>query len=52
MRCIHVTTELDISYKRNKARCDKKQVPKIAYNVYKKYYEKPNESEGFTLVSI
>jgi bifunctional polynucleotide phosphatase/kinase len=52
VRCIHVTTELDISYKRNKARCDKKQVPKIAYNVYKKYYEKPNESEGFTLVSI
>ena len=50
--CIHVSTSLDISYKRNKERADEKNVPKIAYSVYSKYYEEPNESEGFTLYTI
>jgi bifunctional polynucleotide phosphatase/kinase len=52
VKCIHVTTSLDISYKRNKSRCDEKQVPKIAYSVYKKYYEEPTEEEGFNLLVI
>lgn len=52
IKCIHLTTSLDISYKRNKLRMDEKQVPKIAYSVYKKYYEEPTEEEGFTLYSI
>lgn len=52
IKCIHVTTSLDISYKRNKMRSDREQVPKIAYSVYKKYYEEPTESEGFTLCSV
>ena len=52
VKCIHVTTSLDISYKRNKSRCDEKQVPKIAYSVYKKYYEEPTEEEGFTLYRV
>jgi len=52
VKCIHVTTSLDISYKRNKSRDDEKQVPKIAYSVYKKYYEEPSETEDFTLFSI
>jgi len=52
VRCIHLTTPLDISYKRNKGREDKKQVPKIAYSVYKKHYEEPKEEEGFTLQTI
>ena len=52
VKCIHVSTSLDISYKRNKSRCDEKQVPKIAYSVYKKYYEEPTEEEGFTLYKI
>ena len=52
VKCIHITTSLDISYKRNKSRCDEKQVPKIAYSVYKKYYEEPIEEEGFTLLVI
>lgn len=50
--CIHLTTSLDISYKRNKLREDSKQVPKIAYSVYNKYYEEPNENEGFILYKI
>ena len=52
IKCIHVNTSLDISYKRNKSRCDDKQVPKIAYSVYKKYYEEPTEEEGFKLYNV
>ena len=52
IKCIHLTTTLDISYKRNKLRNDKEQVPKIAYSVYTKYYQEPTEQEGFTLYKI
>ena len=52
IKCVHVLTSLDISYKRNKIRDDEKQVPKIAYSVYTKYYEEPNEIEGFTLHTV
>jgi bifunctional polynucleotide phosphatase/kinase len=52
VKCIHVSTSLDISYKRNKCREDKKQVPRIAYNVYKKHFEIPDESEGFILLNL
>jgi bifunctional polynucleotide phosphatase/kinase len=50
VKCVHVTTSQDISYKRNLLR--EKKVPKIAYSVYKKYYEPPNEEEGFILINI
>ena len=52
VRCIHVSTPLDTSYKRNMVRDDKKKVPKIAYSVYKKHYEEPSEKEGFHLQTI
>lgn len=52
VKCIHVSTSLEISYKRNKTRCDEKHVPKIAYSVYKKHYEEPNEEEGFKLFVV
>jgi bifunctional polynucleotide phosphatase/kinase len=52
VKCIHVNTSLDISYKRNKLRADDKQVPKIAYSVYKKYYEEPIIEEGFSLYTV
>ena len=52
VKCIHVTTTLDIAYKQNKSRSAEKQVPKIAYSVYKKYYEEPTEEEGFTLYTV
>ena len=52
IRCIHLTTSMEESYKRNKQRPEDKQVPKIAYNVYKKYYEEPTEDEGFELLNI
>jgi bifunctional polynucleotide phosphatase/kinase len=52
VRCIHCMTPLDISYKRNRCREDKKQVPKIAYSVYTKYYEPPIEVEGFELITL
>jgi hypothetical protein len=50
VRCIHVATSADISYKRNKERPEDRQVPKIAYSVYTKYFEEPDESEGFELI--
>ena len=50
--CIHISTPLEIAYKQNKLRNYEKYVPKIAYSVYSKYYEQPNEKEGFTLFVI
>ena len=50
--CIHVSTSLDVAYKRNKLRDDTKQVPKIAYSVYTKYYEAPSIDEGFELIVL
>jgi bifunctional polynucleotide phosphatase/kinase len=50
--CIHVSTPLEVAYKRNKLRNYEKYVPKIAYSVYKKNYEEPNETEGFRLFVI
>jgi bifunctional polynucleotide phosphatase/kinase len=52
MVCIHVSTPLEIAYKRNKLRNYEKYVPRIAYSVYSKNYEEPNETEGFTLFVI
>ena len=52
IRCIHLSTSLEDSYKRNKLRSDKDQVPKIAYSLYKKYFEEPTEDEGFKLINI
>lgn len=52
IRCIHVKTSLEESYKRNKTRTDDKQIPKIAYSVYTKYFEEPTETEGFTLINL
>jgi len=50
--CIHVSTSLEVAYKRNKLRNYEKSVPKIAYSVYKKHYEEPNETEGFELFVV
>jgi bifunctional polynucleotide phosphatase/kinase len=52
IKCIHISTSLDISYKQNLNRDDTKKVPKIAFSVYSKYYEEPNESEGFILYTV
>ena len=52
VRCIHVQTSMDISYKRNKMRAEEDQIPKIAYSVYTKHFEQPSEDEGFTLIKI
>ena len=52
IRCIHVIASKDISYKRNILRGEEKHVPKIAYSVYSKHYEEPNETEGFELIII
>jgi bifunctional polynucleotide phosphatase/kinase len=50
--CIHVSVPLEIAYKRNKLRNYEKYVPIIAYSVYSKNYQCPNENEGFTLITV
>lgn len=52
IRCIYLTMGLEDAYKQNKLRASDKQVPKIAYSVYKKHFEEPDESEGFTLLRV
>ena len=48
--CIHVSTSLELSYKRNKERDPENQVPKIAYSVYTKHFVNPSVEEGFELI--
>lgn len=50
--CIHMSTSLEVSYKRNKERDPEKQVPKIAYSVYTKHFENPSAEEGFELIVL
>jgi bifunctional polynucleotide phosphatase/kinase len=50
--CIHVSTSLEVSYKRNKSRDPENQVPKIAYSMYKKHFENPSVEEGFELIIV
>lgn len=50
--CVHVSTSLDESYKRNKLRDPENQVPKIAYSVYTKYFEPPTTVEGFEVIVL
>jgi bifunctional polynucleotide phosphatase/kinase len=52
IKCVHVSTSLDVSYERNKMREESAQIPRIAYAVYKKYYDPPTESEGFALITV
>ena len=52
IKCIHVTTPLSVSFKRNRLRKEEKQVPKIAYSVYTKHYQEPSSDEGFQLIKI
>ena len=52
IRCIYLSTSLDISLKNNRMRDNDKQVPKIAYYVYKKHFEEPLDGEGFELIKI
>jgi bifunctional polynucleotide phosphatase/kinase len=50
--CVHMTTSLEVSYKRNKERDPDQQVPKIAYSVYTKHFENPSVEEGFDLIVL
>lgn len=50
--CIYLKTNLSNSFKRNRLRDSNKQVPKIAYSIYNKYFQYPNVNEGFTLYEI
>ena len=50
--CIHVSTSLEVAYKRNKERSPENQVPKIVYSVYTKHFESPSVEEGFGVIVL
>ena len=52
IKCIHLTTQLSIAFKRNRLKKEEKQVPKIAYSVYTKHDQEPSSQEGFQLIKI
>jgi bifunctional polynucleotide phosphatase/kinase len=54
VRVIWVTTSIGDSMERNKERALKSgsKIPDIVYYVYRKHFEEPNESEGFTLQKV
>jgi len=53
IKCVHVNTSMDEAYQRNKMRPEDKQVPRIAYSVYKKHFESPDGVlEGFILINV
>ena len=54
VRCIWITAPIDICMERNKQREAETgtHVPKIALYKYRKDFEEPTESEGFTLVKV
>ena len=49
-RCIYVQTSLEESLARNNLR--QKPIPKIAFYVYRKHFEKPNNDEGFQVIVV
>lgn len=50
VRCIVMTTTLEESLARNNKR--EKPVPRIVYNIFKKKYESPSDTEGFEVVEL
>ena len=52
IRCIHVATSMEESMARNKQRPEDKIVPRIAYNLYKKHFEEPANSEGCIVITL
>jgi bifunctional polynucleotide phosphatase/kinase len=49
-RCVHVNTSFEESLARNNKR--DKQVPKIAYYVYRKKFEEPSKKEGCEVIVV
>lgn len=52
VRCVWVTTPFDESYQRNLARPEKERISRIVYNIYKKKFEEPSETEGCSVIKI
>ena len=50
IRCIHVNTSIEESLYRNNKR--EHPVPRIAYHIFKKHFEEPDQDEGFTILTI
>lgn len=48
-RCVYMSTSMEESLYLNNQRPKEKIVPKIVYNIYKKKFEMPDETEGCTI---
>lgn len=54
VRVLWVTTPIDVAMERNKTRAlsGGPKIPDIAFYVYRKHFQKPEESEGFKLLTV
>lgn len=52
VRCVYVSTSMEEAMRRNEKREESKRVPKIAYYVYRKKFEKPTEVEGCEVIIV
>lgn len=52
VRCVWVTTPFDESYRRNLARPENERISRIVYNIYKKKFEEPTDSEGCEVIKL
>jgi bifunctional polynucleotide phosphatase/kinase len=47
VRCIYVSASMETSMAQNLKRAVEKQVPKVAYFMFRKHFEEPSKEEGF-----
>ena len=52
VKCIYLSTSMEESLYRNNQRDQDKIIPKIAYYMFRKHFETPDENEGFKLIWI
>lgn len=52
VRCVWVSTSFDESYRRNLARPENERISRIVYNIYKKKFEEPSETEGCQIIKL
>ena len=55
VRCIELLTPIHVCLHNNIYRClksDRKEVPRIAFSMFKKRYEKPSLEEGFASIEV
>ncbi len=52
IRCVHISTSIEESMKRNKQRPEKEIVPNVVFYIYRKKFQQPSEDEGCDVITI